>query len=302
MNRSFFSAGAITANLTPLNADLTVDEGLLQDHCRFLLNNGSDGLALLGTTGEANSFSVAERKQIVEAMDEFDRDKLMVGTGCCAYTETIELTQHALDHGITNFLMLPPYYYKQVDDEGMLAYFDKIIGSVGAERLHIYLYHFPKLAGVSFSHDLVTELLHAFPETIVGMKDSTGDPQHMQEVREMFPGFRLYAGTEKYLLENLEGGGVGCISATANVTISLIASTLAQWHANGSKSGNDYLVKVRKSFEGLPFTGALKSYLAEKTQNEAWLNVRPPNHPITPNQLDDLIRQHEDLDYHPKLM
>ena len=296
MNKpTMFPSGIITANLTPLKSDLSVDVDLLQEHCRLLLANGSDGLALLGTTGEANSFSVSERRQIVEAMSDFDPNLLMVGTGCNAYPETVELTKHALDHGINNFLVLPPFFYKQVDDDGLLSYFDKTIHKIGSDRLSMYLYHFPKMAGVSFSHDSVRKLIKAFPETIVGMKDSSGDAQHMQEIREMFPGFRLYAGTETYLFENLVDGGAGCISATANVTVKLIADTLRTWQEDNQKADVEYMIKVRRSFEGLPFSGALKSYLANATGNTEWLNVRPPNQTLAKSLLQNLLKRHQEL-------
>jgi len=157
----------------------------------------------------------------------------------------------------------------------------------------MYLYHFPKMAGVSFSHDSVRKLIKAFPETIVGMKDSSGDAQHMQEIREMFPGFRLYAGTETYLFENLVDGGAGCISATANVTVKLIADTLRTWQEDNQKADVEYMIKVRRSFEGLPFSGALKSYLANATGNTEWLNVRPPNQTLAKSLLQNLLKNEE---------
>ena len=150
--------GVYTANLTPLKEDYSVDFELLVEHCQFLLDNGSTGLAVLGTTGEANSFSLAERKEILEQTIKggIPSDKIMVGTGCCSLPETIELTSHAVSLGFGGILMLPPFYYKSVEDSGILTYFDEVISAVGQNGLRIYLYHFPKMSGISVSYTHLT--------------------------------------------------------------------------------------------------------------------------------------------------
>ncbi|MBX2817746.1 MAG: dihydrodipicolinate synthase family protein [Saprospiraceae bacterium] len=292
-----FSDGVITAPLTPLQEDLSLHSELMLDHCQQLLERGCNGLAVLGTTGEASSFSVQERKQVLESLSSIDPQQIMLGTGCCSFQDTIELTKHGLDHGVTNFLMLPPYYYKQVDDVGLLQYFDKVINAVASSSLNIYLYHFPKLAGVAFSDHLLEMLLTAHPESIVGMKDSTGDWTHMESVLDAHPGFRLYAGTETYLLETLKKGGCGCISATANVTASLAVQSYRAWTEHQDVSLHQDLIKVRKTFEGLPFTGALKGYLAATTGDRTWLNVRPPNQILEGDKLQTLLQQLDRLEF-----
>lgn len=289
METAAFPHGVITANLTPLQENLKVHRELLVEHCEYLLHHGSDGLAVLGTTGEAQSFSVEERKEIVEMLADIDRDQIMLGVGCCSYVETQELIEHAVDHGISRFLVLPPFYYKAVDDEGLFQYFDQLINGVGSHSIKMFLYHFPKLAGVSFSMPLVERLVSSFPDTIVGMKDSTGDWPHMKEVLDAVPGFNLYAGTERYLIEALKHGGCGCISATANVTCTLAAQALRAWSSSGDESVQRHLIEVRSAFEGLPFTGALKAILAYQYGNRNWLNVRPPNRILEGQPLDHLI-------------
>jgi len=161
--------GVFTANLTPLNNDLSVDYELLIAHCLWLLDHGSNGIALLGTTGEANSFTLEERIEMIEkvAISALPMEQLMVGTGCCSYQDTITLTRKAMDVGIEGILLLPPFYYKQVDDEGMLKYFDQLINGVQNDRMRIYLYHFPKMAGVGFSTPLFKKLVKAFPGIVV---------------------------------------------------------------------------------------------------------------------------------------
>jgi len=155
--------GVYTATLTPVTADYKVDEKLLVEHCKHLLQQGTTGIALLGTTGEANSFSTAERKHILEQTiaGGIDASKLMVGTGCCALKDTIDLTRHATALGVGGVLMLPPFYYKAIDESGVEKYFDEVITSVNDEHLKIYLYHFPKMSSVPFSISLIKKLISA---------------------------------------------------------------------------------------------------------------------------------------------
>ena len=283
--------GVFTAALTPLNEDLSVNYELLVQHCQNLLDQGSNGLALLGTTGEANSFSLSERKQILEKTlaGGIPANKLMVGTGCCALPDTIELSKHALSMGVNGLLVLPPFYYKQVADSGLMHYFEDFIDGVNDDRMRMYLYHFPKMSGLPFSIPFIQQLRSTYPGMITGIKDSSGDVENMRQMIAEIPGFKVFAGTEKYLLDVLRAGGAGCISATANATISLAAQLYAKWKAGEEvESLNAHMVKVRTAFEGLPFTGALKSYLAQEQQNKSWLHVRPPNEKLDEPSLNKL--------------
>lgn len=297
MSRPKLSNGVYTANLTPLNKDLTINYKLLVKHCKWLLKNGSTGLALLGTTGEANSFSIKERKQIVEKTiaGGIPAKKLMVGTGCCSLPETVSLTKHAIKHGAAGVLVLPPFYYKQVTQQGIFNYFDALIQKVNDKRLRIYLYHIPKMSGLAFSLPLIQQLHTKYPKTIVGIKDSNGDFSNMKAMVKQFPDFQVFAGTEKYLLDILKIGGAGCISATCNVTSPFAGEVFKIWKAKKSaKKQNEYLVKVRTSFEGFPFSGALKTYMAEISNNPKWLPVRPPNEPLSmedKEKLEDRLAQ-----------
>ena len=290
-NLSKLENGVYTATLTPLKENLEVNTDLLVTHCKYLLEQGSQGIALLGTTGEANAFSLEERKAILDATiaGGIPADKLMVGTGCCALPDTIALSQHALEHGVGGLLVLPPFYYKQVEDSGLLSYFEHLLEAIDREKARIYLYHFPKMAGVSFSIPLIQELVKRYPENIVGIKDSSGDFEHMKALINEVPNFQVFAGTEKYLLDILKVGGAGCISATANVTIGLAAQIFQAWKSGEAVEDlQAYLVKVRTSFEGLPFSGALKTYLADLRVNKEWLPIRPPNERLDQQRLNDL--------------
>jgi 4-hydroxy-tetrahydrodipicolinate synthase len=285
-----FPSGVISAPLTPLNSDLSIDLDHMIDHCNWLLAQGAAGLAILGTTGEANSFSLKERMDFLEsiAKSSLPTEKLLVGTGNCSTPETVELTRHALNLEMSNILMLPPFYYKQIDDNGLTAYFDRVIDGISADHLRIYLYHIPQMSGIGFSVPFVKQIVEKHPKTIVGMKDSGGDFLHMKNICTSIPGFRLYAGTEKYLLDVMRIGGVGCISATANVTVALAAQVYDKWQTEEADELQEYLTQIRSSFEGLPFTAVLKQYLADVRKDSRWFNIRPPNYLIDPALLVEL--------------
>jgi len=277
--RTSLPAGVFAASLTPLKNDLSIDCDALTAHCKWLLANGNDGIALLGTTGEANSFTVEERFQILDAVLKggMPPEKLMVGTGCCAFPDTVALTQHAVSQGVGGVLMLPPFYYKTVTDAGLANYFELIINHIKDPRLRIYLYHFPQLAKVSFSTPLVKLLVKEFPGIVVGMKDSSGNWEHMQEICRELPGFNLYAGTEKYLLDLLRIGGAGCISATTNATAQFARKVFQNWQSENAVGFQKHLTKLRAAFEGYSFVSVLKYLFAKWSSNSAWLNLRPPN-------------------------
>ena len=297
--KSTLSDGVFTANLTPLKSDLSVDHDALITHCKWLLSQGGNGIALLGTTGEANSFTMGERIEMIDKIVEcgIPGNKLLVGTGCCAYGDTIRLTKHAVERGAGGILMLPPFYYKQVDDTGLAKYFDLVINGVNDKRLKIYLYHFPKMSAVPFSTPFVKYLIREYPGTVVGMKDSSGDWNHTEEILREFPGFKVYAGTEKLLLRTLRKGGAGCISATANATISMAAQLFQNWHSDRADTLQDRLTKVRTAFDGYPFTSALKQMFFKCSNNPIWLNVRPPNSLVDAEGIEILADKLKALDF-----
>ena len=291
--------GVITAVLTPLDKHLNADHAHLIRHIRWLLNRGNDGIGLLGTTGEANSFSVEERKQILEAVVEagIAPHQLMVGTGCCAMTDTVNLTRHAHAHGAGGVLMLPPFYYKKVSDAGMDAYMTEVLDRVGENDLQIYLYHFPQLTGVPFSTGLTERLVSKFPGNIVGMKDSGGDWSHMEEIMKAIPGFRFYAGSEKFLLPVLRAGGAGCISASANLTSPEAAAVYDAWKKGKGEEEQARLSMLREVLESYPAIGALKYVFAKLSGDKNWLNVRPPNVIISPEEGIQIEQKLKELDY-----
>ena len=270
--------GVFAAALTPMDDDLSPDHAGFAQHCRWLLKNGCDGLAILGTTGEANSFSVAERIAILETLVEagIPAERLLPGTGCCAIPDTVELSRAALALGAAGVLVLPPFYYKNVSDEGLFAAYSDVIQRLGDGRLKLYLYHFPRLSGVPISLGLIERLLKAYPGTVAGIKDSSGDLANMDAMARTFPGFRVLAGTEAHLLALLRRGGAGCISATVNVTSALAAQVHAAWQTDAADALQTQLTDMRQAIEAFALIPALKSIMERHTGKAGWRNMRPP--------------------------
>ena len=270
--------GVWVAALTPMNADLSPDTQKFVQHCQWLLDQGANGLAVLGTTGEANSFSVAEKRKLLDAVAEggIGGDKLLPGTGSCAIPDTVEMTKHALGHGAAGVVMLPPFYYKNVSDDGLFAAYSEVIQRVGDDKLKIYFYHFPQMSATPISHDLIERLLKAYPNTIAGIKDSSGNLDNMLEMCRRFPGFGVFAGSEQFLLPVLRAGGVGCISATANATIGMCVEVLKNKDSANVDALQEELTAQRLAIQSQVLIPALKAIAARHTGDKGWLQTRPP--------------------------
>ena len=277
--QDFVFSGVYAAALTPLTDDLDPDIELMAAHCRWLLDNGCDGLAILGTTGEANSFGLKERIGILDGLAEagIPGERLMPGTGSCALPDTIALSRVAIDHGAAGVLMLPPFYYKNPSDDGLFAAYSEVIQKIGDDRLRICLYHFPQMSGVPIPYSLIERLIKEYPDTIVGMKDSSGDVDNMIGAAKNFPGFAVFSGSDELLLASIEAGGAGCITACANVASRLAAEVYGGW-VRGEDVGaaNEMLTAVRNAIMKFPLSTALKTLMARHSGNDGWLNIRPP--------------------------
>lgn len=265
------------------------------NHCKWLLNNGCNGLVILGTTGEANSFSISERKKIIDCLVNggIPKEVMVVGTGTCSLTDTIDLSKHVLNNGINSLLLLPPFYYKNVSDEGLHAFFDHVIQSVTNSNSQIYLYHIPPVSHVPITIGLLDRLLKKYPDTLVGIKDSGGEFEHMKMILNNFPQLEIFAGTEEFLIDILEIGGVGCISASVNVTCKLAAGVYREWIKSGESHLFDSLLSIRRMIESYPVIPALKYIMAKTTDNQNWMNIRPPLNKLNIDQShkldDDLV-------------
>jgi 4-hydroxy-tetrahydrodipicolinate synthase len=272
--------GVLAAALTPLDDDLAIDRRAFAEHCRRLLEAGCHGLAIFGTTGEANSFSVAERIDAWEALvaDGIPAATLLPGTGACALTDAVQLAREAVALGAAGVLALPPFYYKGVSDDGLFRFFAELIERVGDERLKLFLYHIPPMAVVGFTLELIGRLRDAYPGIVAGTKDSAGDPERIERLCREFGDLAVLAGTERFLLDTLRWGGAGCISATINVTARRARSVYDLWAAGdpGADAEQATLTAERDFLESYPVIPALKAVLHDQTGDDAWLNLRPP--------------------------
>src|SRR6185295_14179262 len=236
--------------VTPFDRYLSPDTGRFIAHCRWLLTQ-SCGLAVFGTNSEANSLSTNERIALLDALLAADVDpaRMMPGTGCCALTDTVRLTEHAVKAGCAGVLMLPPFYYKDVSEDGLFRSFAEVVERVGDARLRIYLYHIPPVAVVGITTKLVERLLKAYPTAIAGMKDSSGDWNNTKRFLDAFgkSGFDVFVGSESFLLANMRSGGRGCISATANVNPAAIDKLYREWQQPDAQSQQDRLDAIRKA-------------------------------------------------------
>lgn len=271
--------GVLSPVVTPFDLNLKPDGQRLIKHCNWLLSNDV-GLAVFGTNSEANSLSLAEKMSLLEQMVEagIPTDRMMPGTGCCALEESVTLTKRAVELGCGGTLMLPPFYYKGVSDEGLYRNFAEIIQRVGDERLRIYLYHIPPVAQVPISLKLIERLLKDFPKTIAGAKDSSGDWDNTNAMLKEFQpeGFDVFPGSESFLLAALRGGGAGCISATANVNPGPIAKLAATWQSDDADAQQEGLNMTRNIFQTYVMIPALKAAVAHYGKDNEWNRLRPP--------------------------
>jgi 4-hydroxy-tetrahydrodipicolinate synthase len=280
MMQNTLYGGVNAAVLTPMRADLSVDLDRMASHCRWLLANGCDGLAILGTTGEANSLGVDERIAVMEGLVErgIPAARLLPGTGTTAIPDTVKLTRRAADLGCRGALLLPPFFYKNPSDDGLFAYFTEIINRVGG-GIGIYLYHFPAQSAVPFGFDLVGRLLQAFPGVVRGIKDSSGIQANTFGYVEHFArdGFEVYAGDDSLLQSLLRIGGAGCITAAANVNSSIAARVAAHWQDAEGETAQQILTATRKAVTSVPLIPGLKALIARHTSDESWRTIRPPH-------------------------
>lgn len=287
-------SGVIAPVITPFGPDLSIDAEQSIAYCRWLLSQNC-GLAVFGTNSEANSLSLSERLDLLEKLVEagIDPERMMPGTGCCSIMETAELTSRAVQLGCNAVLMLPPFYYKTVSDDGLFAAYAEVIERVGDERLKIYLYHIPPVAQVPISIGLTERLLKAYPGTVVGMKDSSGDWSNTQAMLEAFPELRMFVGSETFLLAGMRAGGVGCISASANINPDGIDALYRNWQSDGADDLQESLNRVRKAMQSRPMIPALKAVAAHYTGHAGWSRVRPPLMALSDNETASLISELE---------
>ena len=279
--------GVLAPVVTPFKTDLSPDAERLVTHCRWLLSQDV-GLAVFGTNSEANSLAVDEKMELLDKLvgSGIDASRMMPGTGCCALTDSVRLTSHAMDLGCAGVLMLPPFYYKAVSDEGLYRSFAEVIERVGDSRLRVYLYNIPPVSQVAITIPLIERLLESYPGTVAGVKDSSGDWNHTKAYLDEFArdDFDVFPGSESFLLQGLRHGGAGCISATANVNPGAIARLFATWQAADADAQQARLNEIRGIFARYPMIPALKAAIAHYSGDTLWGTVRPPLVELTREQ------------------
>jgi 4-hydroxy-tetrahydrodipicolinate synthase len=279
--------GVIAAIATAIDQTGEPDCGRATALARHLLDNGCDGLNVLGTTGEATSFSLAQRQKVMNAYRDagLPLGRMMVGTGAAAVADAVALTRHAAELGFAGALVLPPFYYKGVPDDGLAAYVETLVTATAAKPIPIYLYHYPALSGLPWHPKLLRRLLDAFGGRIAGLKDSSGDMPYAREAAALSPSFKVFPSTEAVLLEARAGAFAGCISATANLNADLCQRA---W-SRGDATALDTAVTIRKLFDGRPLVPGVKALLAHIHGDAALARVMPPLAAFSPADMAAVV-------------
>jgi 4-hydroxy-tetrahydrodipicolinate synthase len=284
--------GLIAPILSPFNDDLSFDQNTYNELAKTLLNSGCAGLAPFGTTGEALSISVDERKQALVGLiaSGIDPSLLIPGTGLCNLPESVALSQQAVDLGCEGVMVLPPFYFKGVSDDGLFSYYEEFIARVNRDTLRIYLYHIPQVSGVGLSIELVNALKEKYPSIVVGIKDSSGDWGNTKNLLSL-DNFIVYPGSELPLIDAMKLGASGCISATANLNSKPIAEVIdCCENKNWDKATalHNPVAQTRMVFQDYAPIPAQKALLSQMTNRESWRNVRPPLIALTKEKTEKL--------------
>lgn len=274
-------SGIYAATVTPVDDSGAISIERFARHGRWLLRHGCHGLGLFAVTGEAASFAVAERQAALEALVRagLPPEKLMVGVGTCARTETVALCRHALELGCRRLVMLPPYFFRRLLDEGIYRAYAEVLDTLGDDRLELFLYHHPQTTGVPITTNIVERLLTAYPGTVRGIKDSSASLAHLKELIVSFPDLSVFAGSDKELLPVLEAGGAGTISAAANINAPVcreVFDAFASGHHDRAEQRMRLVRRVREELEGYPLVAAVKFVIADAHHDDEWRRVRPP--------------------------
>ncbi|HSV29710.1 MAG TPA: dihydrodipicolinate synthase family protein [Candidatus Omnitrophota bacterium] len=277
--------------ITPFDRDLAPEPKRFVAFCRALVGLGL-GLAPFGTTGEGNSLSVDERIGLMDALAQggIPMAKVMPGTGCCALSDTVRLTAHAVKLGCAGALMLPPFYYKGVADEALYRSYSEVIQRVGDERLRVYLYHFPRHAQMPIGHRLVEALIKAYPDTIAGIKDSSGDWLHTEGLCKAFPDLDIFTGSDALLLKTLRAGGAGCIATNVNVNGAAMVELHNRWRDEDADLLQDAIAAFRLAMKDFPLIPAVKALVAIASGDATWRLTRPPQMDMPADQEAAMVK------------
>ena len=284
-------AGLLVPAVTPVDAAFDVDHKTFAAICRWLLDQGAHGLAVFGTTSEANSLSVKARREALDRLLESGvrGDLLLPGTGMSALADTVELTRHAVSAGCGGVLMLPPFYYKPASDDGLFGFFAEAIERVGSSDLGVWLYHIPQNTGVPVTHTLIERLRARYPDTVLGIKDSSGDWANTEVLLKQHPGLRVFPSSEGVLLKALRLGAAGCISATGNVNPAGIRALYDGWQGPDADRLQSAAAEIRTIVSSYTLVPAVKAVLAAQLNLPALNAPLPPLTPLSSEQRDELL-------------
>ena len=296
-------SGVWVATLTPLAADGSCDAARLAAHCRYLFDAGCDGVALFGTTGEGPSFSAAERRRALEAVLQagIPARRVMLGTGAAALPDAAELNRAAIEAGCVGVLMLPPFFFKQVDGEGVYRAFADAIERTGDQRLRLYLYTIPSHSAVTLDFDTIDRLARGFPGVVAGIKDSTLDWSHTEPLLARFPALEILVGAEHHVPRAMAAGAAGTICGLANIAPGLVRALADAKDAAAASTHLERMEALIAAFDQVPFVAAVKSVAAALKGDDAWLDIRPPLHPLSREQTEALRRRAMPLTERPAL-
>ena len=287
--------GLISPILSPFDDSLNFNQEMYNELAKDLLSTGCSGLAPFGTTGEALSVSNDERMQALENLIKsgVSPDKLIPGTGLCNFPDTVKISRHAVELGCKGVMTLPAFYFKDVTDEGLFQYYERLIDEINHPNLKIYLYHIPQVSGVGLSIPLVKKLRSAYPEIIVGIKDSSGVWENTEQLLSI-DGLIVYPGAELPVIDAIKLGGPGCISATANFNPTNIAKVIELSHDGKWDQAEEVhkdVKEVRYLFQDYSAIPAQKAMLAIKYKDERWKNIRPPLVQISDQRSSELAEK-----------
>ena len=272
--------GHFPAMLKPMAPDGALDSKRAVAHAKNLVARGCDGVALFGTTGEGPAFTNAERKGLLEAMLEggLRPEQLVVTISACALADAIDLGRHAALLGCHQQMFMPPFYFRQPRDAGIVESVSQVVRGIGDEALKLLLYHIPALSSVEFDHRSIAKLVERHPGQVIGVKDSSGSLEHGLALAHAFPALSILIGAEQYVASVMLAGGSGSINGLANLSPALMSRVVAapaRVTAEDEKLIRDLLAPL-SILPGMPFVSVYKTMLAEQTGDDMWLNVRAP--------------------------
>lgn len=295
-------SGVYCASATPILADGKPDHENFAIHAKALIAEGCDGVALLGTTGEANSFSIAQRQALLDNVIAagVDPQRLLPGTSQTNVGDSATLVRHAVEAGVKACVVLPPFYYKGVSDEGLFRFYAELIEATKSDALRIVLYHIPPIAQVGISVELIARLREAFPGIIVGIKDSSGKLESMQNYASSFDDFSVLAGADPFMLPLLRSGGAGCITSSSNLIGKHLRVVFDNFH---DETQNDRVEQAQQrinawrdlsnAYVQLP---TVKAMLAKRRNHQGWTRLRPPLVELTETEIANVWARMDKLE------